>query len=64
MTSVFPSLEYRSSMTVSQVLAIFTIKTAMLVGIMEISMDPLGDTNRTHDLKLELEPCVRKNLLW
>jgi len=34
-----------------QVLAIFTIKTAMLVfGIMEISID---DENCTHDLKLE-----------
>jgi len=36
------------------VLAIFTIKTAMLVfGVMEISMDSRGDKNRTHHLKLE-----------
>lgn len=41
-------------MTVNQVLAIFTIKTAMLVfGIMEISIDSRGDKNRTHHLKLE-----------
>jgi hypothetical protein len=37
-----------------QVLAITTIKTAMLVfGIMEISMDPRVEKNRTHHLKLE-----------
>ncbi|KAF8473757.1 hypothetical protein DFH94DRAFT_695822 [Russula ochroleuca] len=36
------------------VLAITTIKTAMLVfGIMEISMDPRVEKNRTHHLKLE-----------
>jgi len=36
------------------VLAIFTIKTAMLVfGIMEISLDSHGDKDRTHHLKLE-----------
>jgi len=41
-------------MTVSQVLAVFTIKTAMLVfGIMEISLDSRGDKDRTHHLKLE-----------
>ncbi|KAH9975206.1 hypothetical protein BJV74DRAFT_180899 [Russula compacta] len=37
------------------VLAAFTIKTAMLVfGIMEISMDERVDKDRTHHLKLEL----------
>ena len=54
MTFVFPLSEYRSSVTVGQVLAIFTIKTAMLVlGVMEVSMDSRGDKNRTHHLKLE-----------
>jgi hypothetical protein len=43
-----------SLMTVNQVLAIFTIKTAMLVfGIMEVSINSHGDKNRTHHLKLE-----------
>jgi hypothetical protein len=38
----------------SQVLAVFTIKTAMLVfGVMEISMDSRVSKDRTHHLKLE-----------
>lgn len=63
MTSVFLLSEYRSSVTVSQVLAIFTIKTAMLVlGVMEVSMDSRGDKNRTHHLKLE--PTWDAALRW
>jgi hypothetical protein len=39
---------------VFQVLAVLTIKTAMLVfGIMEICIDSQVDKNRTHHLKLE-----------
>jgi len=39
---------------VFQVLAVPTIKAAMLVfGIMEICTDPQVDKNRTHYLKLE-----------
>lgn len=63
MTFVFPLSEYRPSVTVSQVLAIFTIKTAMLVlGVMEVSMDSRGDKNRTHHLKLE--PTWDAALRW
>ena len=41
-------------MTAYQVLAVPTIKAAMLVfGIMEICIDSQADKNRTHHLKLE-----------
>ena len=55
MTSVYLLLTVRLHVTrLFQNLAIFAIKAAMLVsGIMDISVDPSANKDRTHHLKRE-----------